>query len=170
MKLKKIIYILLLMTIMSQLCVGSQDCLPPSGPPPDNADDNFSFNLQRDNITSFSTYIEESPFIGILNNGNVEAMKKLLKKNSRDWLYVCKDFNPEPLAKSIDLLIITTGALIELEASPNFKYLSIRAFFNPWRQYTMLLSTGCKRFPGSHCPGRRTPGSKGLEGISKLHL
>jgi hypothetical protein len=103
----------------------SQDCTPPPGPPPDNVDENFSFNLQGANITVFSPYLEEFPFIGILKHGNVEAMEKLLEKIGRDWLYVGKDFNPVELLKTTDLLIISTGGLFGLNASSssNFRLL-----------------------------------------------
>jgi hypothetical protein len=97
---KKLVLILLFWTaLMYPGYLSSQDCTPPPGPPPDNADDNFSFNLQGVNITVFSPYLEEFPFIGILNNGNVEAMGKLLEKIGRDWIYVGKDFNPVVLGQ-----------------------------------------------------------------------
>jgi len=95
---------------------------PPVGPPPDNADDNFSFNLKGAYITTFPPYIEDFPFIGILNNGNVEAMEKLLEKIGRDWIYVEKDFNPVDLVETVNLLIIPTGGLFGIDSSSlNFR-------------------------------------------------
>jgi hypothetical protein len=126
MELKKILLILLfLAALMYPAYIRSQDCTPPPGPPPDNADDNFSFNLQGVNITTFSPYLEEFPFIGILKNGNVEAMEKLLEKIGRDWIYVGKDFNPVELVKTVNLLIIPTGGLFGIDGSTssNFKTL-----------------------------------------------
>jgi hypothetical protein len=120
MKLKKIFFILFFLTaLLYHGYANSQDCTPPPGPPPDNADDNFSFNSQGVNITVFSTYIEKSPFIGILKNGNVEAMEKLLEKIGRDWIYVGRDFNPVDLVKTIKLLIIPTGGLFGVQSSPS---------------------------------------------------
>jgi hypothetical protein len=120
MKLKKIFLILFFLTALWYLDYGiSQDCTPPPGPPPDNADENFSFNLEGANITVFSPYLEEFPFIGILENGNVEAMEKLLEKIGRDWIYVGKNFNPVDLVKSVNLLIIPTGGLFGVQSSPS---------------------------------------------------
>jgi hypothetical protein len=118
MKLKKIFLILFFSTaIMYPGYAISKDCTPPPGPPPDSADDNFSFNLEGANITVFSPYLEEFPFIGILENGNVEAMEKLLEKIGRDWIYVGRDFNPLDLVKTVNLLIIPTGGLFGVQSS-----------------------------------------------------
>ena len=104
---------------------------PPEGPPPDNADENYSFNLEGANITSVSPYIEDFPFIGILNNGNVEAMEKLLEKIGRYWIYVEKDFNPVELLKTVNLVIIPTSGLFGTDgsSSSNFKT-SLENFLN----------------------------------------
>jgi hypothetical protein len=118
MKLIKIFLILFFsIAIMYPGYAISQDCTPPPGPPPDSADDNFSFNLQGVNITTFSPYLEEFPFVGLFSNGNVEAMEKLLEKIGRDWIYVGKDFNPEDLVKTVNLLIIPTGGLFGVQSS-----------------------------------------------------
>jgi hypothetical protein len=90
---------------------------PPGGPPPDNADDNHSFNMKGANIKAFSPYREGYPFIGILDNGNVEAMENLLEKVGRSCFFVRKDSNPEDLMKTVKLLIIPTGGLFGIDGS-----------------------------------------------------
>jgi hypothetical protein len=136
MRKKSVLLRLLACLVIIYFCVPLQsvdECKapPPEGPPPDNADENFSFNLQGANITVFSSYIEKSPFIGILNNGNVEAMEKLLEKIGRDWVYVEKDFDPVDLVESVNLLIIPTGGLFGVDGSTssNFKT-SLENFLN----------------------------------------
>ena len=132
MTLKKIFLILFFSAaIMYPGYAISQDCTPPPGPPPDNVDDNFSFNLQGVNITVFSPYLEEFPFIGILENGNFEAMEKLLEKIGRDWIYVEKDFNPVDLMKTVNLLIIPTGGLFGIDgSSTSYFKTSLENFLN----------------------------------------
>jgi hypothetical protein len=104
---------------------------PPEGPPPDNADDNFSFNLKGAYIKTYPTYIEDFPFIGILNNGNVEAMEKLLEKIGRDWVYVEKNFDPVDLVESVNLLIIPTGGLFGIDGSSSSYFkTSLENFLN----------------------------------------
>jgi hypothetical protein len=130
--LKKIFLILVFWAIfMYPVYLGSQDCTPPPGPPPDNADDNFSFNLKGAYIKTSPPYSEEFPFIGILKNGNFEAMEKLLEKIGRDWIYVGKDFNPVDLLKTVNLLIIPTGGLFGIDgSSTSYFKTSLENFLN----------------------------------------
>ncbi|UCH96938.1 MAG: hypothetical protein JSV88_08830, partial [Candidatus Aminicenantes bacterium] len=126
MKKKSVFFLLLACLVIIFFCVPLQstdECKapPPEGPPPDNADDNHSFNLQGANVTALSRNLKEIPFIGILNNGNVEAMEKLLEKIGRNWIYMGKDFNPVELVKSVNLLIIPTGGLFGVQSSSSSK-------------------------------------------------
>jgi len=89
------------------------DDRPPPGPPPDHADDNYSFNLEGSQITTVPTYFELCPFIGIFKNGNVVAMDNLLEKFGRGCLYVEKGFSPEITLKHIDILVIPTGGFFD---------------------------------------------------------
>ena len=164
---KKIFLILLFLTVlMSPGYTSSQDCKPPQGPPPDNADDNFSFNLQGTNITVFSPYREEFPFIGILNSGNVEAMEKILEKIGRDWIYAGKDFNPVELMKTVDLLIISPG-LTKKNGYSNFQQVSF-VFFSSYhgkeiknshvQPFSKMYNFGCTNFWEKNQPKNTTNG------------
>jgi hypothetical protein len=90
---------------------------PPKGPPPDNADDNYSYNFEGSQSAANSYYVEPYPFVGILKNGNFEAMDNLLKRLGRGCFYVEKDFSPIELLKYVNLLIIPTGGLFGVQSS-----------------------------------------------------
>ena len=132
MKLKKIFLLLFFSAVLMYTGYAiSQDCTPQPGPPPDNSDENYSFNLEGANIKSFSPYLEEFPFIGILDVGNFEAMEKLLEKIGRDWIYVKKDFDPVDLVKNVNLLIIPTGGLFGIDgSSTSYFKTSLENFLN----------------------------------------
>ncbi|UCH93740.1 MAG: hypothetical protein JSV88_26210, partial [Candidatus Aminicenantes bacterium] len=97
---------------------------PPPGPPPDNADENHSFNLEGAQNSNTPNSFDLYPFVGIIKNGNFEAIDNLLQRIGRGCFYVRKDFNPEKLIKTIDLLIIPTGGLFGVDgsSSSNFKF------------------------------------------------
>jgi len=124
---KLVLILIFFLTVLYPVNISSQQKCdpppPPSGPPPDNPDDNYSFNLEGNLNVNTPTCIEEYPFIGIFNNGNVGKLKKLLKTIGRSHIYAEKNFNPEELAKNADVLIIPTGGLFGLEASFYFKAL-----------------------------------------------
>jgi hypothetical protein len=96
---------------------------PPKGPPPDNADDNYSYNFEGSQSAANPIYVERYPFIGILKNGNTVAMDNLLSKIGRKCLYVDEDFNPQESLKKINLLIIPTGGLWGTGKSEYFRTL-----------------------------------------------
>jgi hypothetical protein len=104
---------------------GDDSCTepPPKGPPPDNVDENYSYNLQGIQIAVNPYYVEGYPCIGVLRNGNTEAMDNLLAKIGRQCLYVEEDFNPQESLKKINLLIIPTGGLWGTGKSEYFKTL-----------------------------------------------
>jgi hypothetical protein len=121
---KKIILIIIFFLIVIYLSNlnAQKSCSIPYGPPPDNPDDNFSFNLEGSFNISNSYYTEEFPFIGILNNGNFQKMEQLLKRLGRDNIYAEKDLNLQEF-KNVNVLIIPTGGLFGLEASSYIKFL-----------------------------------------------
>jgi hypothetical protein len=125
---KSVLYGLLVCLVIIFLCVPLQsadvcDEPPPEGPPPDNVDENFSYNIQGVQSAVNSYYVERFPFIGILKNGNTEAMDNLLAKIGRQCLYVDEDFIPQESLKKISLLIIPTGGLWGTGNSAYFKTL-----------------------------------------------
>ena len=70
---KSVLYGLLVCLVIIFLCVplqSSDECdePPPKGPPPDNVDENFSYNLQGVQSAANPYYFDQSPFIGILRN------------------------------------------------------------------------------------------------------
>jgi len=84
---------------------------PPKGPPPDNADDNYSYNFEGSQSAVNPYFAESYPFIGILINGNTVFMENLLSMIGRKCLFVDEAFNPQESLKKIGLLIIPTGGL-----------------------------------------------------------
>ena len=128
MKKNSVLFRLLVCLVIIFFCVSlqsSDQCNepPPEGPPPDNADENFSNNIQGIQGASNPYYIERYPFIGILRNGNTVAMDNLLAKIGRQCLYVEEDFYPHEVFKHIKLLIIPTGGLWGTGKSEYFKTL-----------------------------------------------
>jgi hypothetical protein len=114
MKKQIIIGLIFICMINFFICFGQSNdsCTDPpqEGPPPDNADDNFSYNLQGiESLNPF--YVERYPFVGILRNGNTESMDNLLSKIGRQCLYVDEDFYSQEVLRHISLLIIPTGGL-----------------------------------------------------------
>ena len=80
MKEKIVLFLVLFCFIGVFLCFpqsSSDGCdeWPPSGPPPDKADDSYSFNLDGSQSTTIPTYFKLYPFIGIFKNGNVGEKK-----------------------------------------------------------------------------------------------
>jgi hypothetical protein len=128
MKNRSVLYVLFVYLIIIFLCVpiqSSDECNapPPEGPPPDNSDDNFSYNLQGIQSSLNPYYLERYPFISILKNGNTESMDNLLAKIGRQCLYVDENFYPQETLKKISLLIIPTGGLWGTGKSEYFKTL-----------------------------------------------
>ncbi|MCP4148843.1 MAG: hypothetical protein GY757_13940, partial [bacterium] len=130
---KKRVFIIIIMFCLLYLFVGAplssaDSCKKPKppGPPPDHADDNYSFNIdgnQTAAVTPVSPDFEQSPSIGILNSGNMEAMDKLLNKIGETCLYVEKYFNPQVTFRHVKVLIVPTGGLFGMENDTTFKHL-----------------------------------------------
>ncbi len=121
-----IFFISLIIPVLSFPQNDSETCNNPpdqEGPPPDTADDNFSFNSGgvKTNGTSYNP--DGNPFIGILKNGNFNAMGDLLKSIGRKSFGVKEEFYPQKILKHINLLIIPTGGLMGMSNSGNFKLL-----------------------------------------------
>ena len=111
---KRILILIFFLIVLYPGYIRNQECEipPPPGPPADNADDNYSFNLKGNQSVNIPPYIEEFPSVGIFNNGNVEKMANLLNKFGISYIYVDADFNPEILLNHVKTLIISTGGLI----------------------------------------------------------